>query len=106
MAIYQRGLSSTVPQSTPSARVVLWLATRRSTNLTSGERGRPLIAFRVAAAASILPKYAVRSQFRATLEALVRTTKPGHDDHQTQCNLWQACTAKNRRNNGGVTALL
>ena len=29
-------------------------------------------------------------QFRATLEALVRTTKPGHDDHQAQRNLWQA----------------
>ncbi len=30
------------------------------------------------------------SQFRATLEALVRTTKPGHDHHQAQRNLWQA----------------
>jgi len=30
------------------------------------------------------------SQFRATLEALIRTTKPGHDDHQSQRNLWQA----------------
>ena len=30
------------------------------------------------------------SQFRATLEALIRTTKPGHDDHQAQRNLWQA----------------
>ncbi len=29
------------------------------------------------------------SQFRATLEALIRTTKPGHDDHQAQRNLWQ-----------------
>ena len=29
-------------------------------------------------------------QFRATLEALIRTTKPGHDDHQAQRNLWQA----------------
>ncbi len=30
------------------------------------------------------------AQFRATLEALVRTTKPGHDDYQAQRNLWQA----------------
>ena len=30
------------------------------------------------------------SHFRATLEALIRTTKPGHDDHQAQRNLWQA----------------
>ena len=30
------------------------------------------------------------SQFRATLEALIRTTKPGHDDYQAQRNLWQA----------------
>ena len=29
-------------------------------------------------------------QFRATLEALIRTTKPGHDDHQAQRNLWPA----------------
>ena len=29
-------------------------------------------------------------QFRGTLEALIRTTKPGHDDHQAQRNLWQA----------------
>ena len=29
-------------------------------------------------------------QFRATLEALIRTTKPGHDDHQAQRSLWQA----------------
>ena len=29
-------------------------------------------------------------QFRATLEALIRTTKPGHDDQQAQRNLWQA----------------
>ncbi len=29
-------------------------------------------------------------QFRATLEALIRTTKPGHDDYQAQRNLWQA----------------
>ena len=28
-------------------------------------------------------------QFRATLQALIRTTKPGHDDHQAQRNLWQ-----------------
>ena len=28
--------------------------------------------------------------FRATLEALIRTTKPGHDDYQSQRNLWQA----------------
>ena len=28
-------------------------------------------------------------QFKATLEALIRTTKPGHDDHQAQRNLWQ-----------------
>lgn len=30
------------------------------------------------------------AEFRATLEALIRTTKPGHDDHQAQRNLWQA----------------
>ena len=30
------------------------------------------------------------SQFRATLQALIRTTKPGHDDYQAQRNLWQA----------------
>ena len=30
------------------------------------------------------------TEFRATLEALIRTTKPGHDDHQAQRNLWQA----------------
>ena len=29
-------------------------------------------------------------QFRAPLEALIRTTKPGHDDHQAQRNLWPA----------------
>ena len=29
-------------------------------------------------------------RFRATLEALIRTTKPGYDDHQAQRNLWQA----------------
>ena len=29
-------------------------------------------------------------QFQATLEALIRTTKPGHDDYQAQRNLWQA----------------
>ena len=29
-------------------------------------------------------------RFRATLEALIRTTKPRHDDHQAQRNLWQA----------------
>ena len=33
-------------------------------------------------------------QFRATLEALIRTTKPGHDDHQAQRNLWQALYAE------------
>ncbi len=27
---------------------------------------------------------------RATLEALIRTTRPGHDDYQAQRNLWQA----------------
>ena len=30
------------------------------------------------------------TEFRATLEALIRTTKPGHDDYQAQRNLWQA----------------
>ena len=30
------------------------------------------------------------TEFRATLEALVRTTKPDHDDYQAQRNLWQA----------------
>ena len=29
-------------------------------------------------------------QFRAAREALIRTTKPRHDDHQAQRNLWQA----------------
>ena len=29
-------------------------------------------------------------QFRATLDALIRTTKPRHDDHQAQRSLWQA----------------
>ena len=29
-------------------------------------------------------------RFRHTLEALIRTTKPGHDDHQAQRSLWQA----------------
>ncbi len=33
------------------------------------------------------------NQFRATLEALIRTTKPGHDDYQAQRNLWQALYA-------------
>ena len=28
-------------------------------------------------------------RFKYTLEALVRTTKPGHDDHQAQRSLWQ-----------------
>ena len=28
--------------------------------------------------------------FKYTLEALIRTTKPGHDDHQAQRSLWQA----------------
>ena len=30
------------------------------------------------------------TEFRATLEALIRTTKHGHDDYQAQRNLWQA----------------
>ena len=30
------------------------------------------------------------TQFRATLQALIRTTNPGHDDYQAQRNLWQA----------------
>ena len=30
------------------------------------------------------------SRFRSTLEALIRTTRPGHDDHQAQLSLWQA----------------
>ena len=30
------------------------------------------------------------AQFRATLEALIRTTKPGHDDYPAQRNLWQS----------------
>ncbi len=30
------------------------------------------------------------SQFRHTLEALICTTKPGHDDYSAQRNLWQA----------------
>ncbi len=30
------------------------------------------------------------SRFRSTLEALIRTTRPGHDDHQAQISLWQA----------------
>ena len=29
------------------------------------------------------------SGFRSTLEALIRTSKPGHDDHQAQRSLWQ-----------------
>ena len=29
-------------------------------------------------------------RFKYTLEALIRTTKSGHDDHQAQRNLWQA----------------
>ena len=29
-------------------------------------------------------------RFKHTLEALIRTTKPGHDDHQAQRSLWQA----------------
>ena len=29
-------------------------------------------------------------RFKSTLEALIRTTKPGHDDHQAQRSLWQA----------------
>ncbi len=33
-------------------------------------------------------------RFRATLEALIRTTKPGHDDHQAQRSLWQALYAE------------
>ena len=28
-------------------------------------------------------------KFKYTLEALIRTTKPGHDDHQAQRSLWQ-----------------
>ena len=30
------------------------------------------------------------NRFRATLEALIRTTRPGHDDHQSQLSLWRA----------------
>ena len=30
------------------------------------------------------------AQFRPTLEALIRTTKPGHDDYPAQRNLWQS----------------
>ncbi len=33
-------------------------------------------------------------QFRATLEALIRTTKAGHDDYRAQRNLWQALYAE------------
>ena len=32
-------------------------------------------------------------RFRATLEALLRTTKPGHDDYQAQRSLWQVLYA-------------
>ena len=32
--------------------------------------------------------------FKYTLEALIRTTKPGHDDHQAQRSLWQALYAE------------
>ena len=31
--------------------------------------------------------------FRSTLEALIRTSKPGHDDYQAQRSLWQALYA-------------
>ena len=42
------------------------------------------------------------AQFRATLEALIRTTKPGHDDHQAQRNLWQALYGEEAAATGGV----
>ena len=41
-----------------------------------------------------LPGNPQEGQFRATLEALIRTTKQGHDDYQAQRNLWQALYAE------------
>ena len=46
------------------------------------------------------------SQFRATLEALIRTTKPGHDDHQSQRNLWQALYSEEPPQPAGVQGTL
>ena len=46
------------------------------------------------------------SQFRATLEALVRTTKTGHDDHQAQRNLWQALYGEEPPQPAGVQKTL
>ena len=45
-------------------------------------------------------------QFRATLEALIRTTKPGHDDHQAQRNLWQALYGEEPPQPAGVQRTL
>ena len=45
-------------------------------------------------------------RFRATLEALIRTTRPGHDDHQAQRNLWQALYSAEPPPPAGVQAAL
>ena len=37
-------------------------------------------------------------RFKYTLEALIRTTKSGHDDHQAQRNLWQVLYGRRHRN--------
>ena len=41
-------------------------------------------------------------RFKYTLEALFRTTKPGHDDHQTQRSLWQALYGEEAPEHTGV----
>ena len=44
--------------------------------------------------------------FKYTLEALIRTTKPGHDDHQAQLSLWQALYPEEKPQPVGVQATL
>ena len=46
------------------------------------------------------------TEFRATLEALIRTTKPGHDDHRAQRNLWQALYGEEAPQPTGVQGAL
>ena len=45
-------------------------------------------------------------RFKYTLEALIRTTKPGHDDHQAQRSLWQALYPEETPQPLGVQATL
>lgn len=47
-----------------------------------------------------------RKRYPATLEALIRTTKPSHDDHQSQRCLWQFLYAESPPEVAGVQGTL